>query len=274
MKKILLRLTVSASIVALAACSGRSDYIVGATTPTTTTLDNLVSSIATPGQPSGVVGSTVALPGALTSPGNCSYTSTSQSFVCPTVTSNGLTVQRSYQLLDNNGAPQSSFGITTTRIRLTTDISGTVNPGSVPDAPAAISSMTLARHEVLTLSDLLSTTSHRIDGTSTSQMSTSVTTTPGSAPTPVIVAGGDTTTNLVVPATPGANGQSAYPLSGTIVNSQTTTVGSGSSATVTPVRAVTTFTGSATVTFTLTTGGRTITCTRSLVPGATQPSCS
>src|SRR5215510_12618489 len=82
----------------------------------------------------------------------CPYDVSTRRFVCPTMTtSNGLTMTRSFQLLDVSGVPQSAFSPTETRaIRAVADLNGTVDStSSTPPYTLKVSS-----HREHTLSGL------------------------------------------------------------------------------------------------------------------------
>jgi len=96
----------------------------------------------------------------------CSYSADSQSFVCSPITAHGLTVTRSYQLLDASNAAQSAFNPrTTAAIRTITDVSGTITGG----APAQ--QVVITAHDDNTISGLLTgTATVNGSGTSTSAL--------------------------------------------------------------------------------------------------------
>jgi hypothetical protein len=63
-------------------------------------------------------------------PSSCSYDATTKSFVCPNVTVTGVTVSRSFTLLDKDGTPQSQYDKTTTAaVRMKSSFAGTITSG-------------------------------------------------------------------------------------------------------------------------------------------------
>ncbi len=75
------------------------------------------------------VGPTGNLPG-------CLLNSSSTTFVCPEITTNGISVTRTYQLLDASALPVAAFAVSTVAaIRITSNASGTIN------TPASFSSL-------------------------------------------------------------------------------------------------------------------------------------
>ncbi len=63
----------------------------------------------------------------------CDFVAASQRFVCPPITSSGMTVNRSFQLLDVSETPQSAFDpATTAAVKTVTDLAGIhiVGPGT------------------------------------------------------------------------------------------------------------------------------------------------
>lgn len=97
---------------------------------------------------------------ALGSSSACTFNAGSNSFTCPTVTASNVSFDRSFQLFDAAGAPQSSFSRTTTNaIRAITDAAGTFT--------SAQGSIEFEGHDDYTVSGLLGNTV-TIDGSSTS----------------------------------------------------------------------------------------------------------
>lgn len=157
---------------------------------------------------------------AATLPSSCSYSASTQSFACPSVTVSGLTITRSYTLLDASGRSQPAFdAATTASVRAKTTTVGTINSEGT--------SLTIDQTQELTLSGLLTGT-HTLDGTSTAQVTGTVksgliTSTVASAVTTSIV-------KLVVSSA--AAGATAYPASGTITVDVVTTTDNALSTTV------------------------------------------
>lgn len=237
-------------------------------------LTQLLSQVSAPAAPTGLEAS-LGLAAPALSPANCSYATASQSFACPSQTFNGITVARSFQLLTASGTPQSSFTADVVSIRVTTDLSGTVPPPPAPPVvpnapPITLGSTTIARHEVLTLTGLAAGQQRRLNGTANSTMASTMTV--AGITTSVNSTGVDTLSNIVVPATPPTAGP-AFPLSGTAIHVETVSIG-GIAPFSSTSRMVTTFNGTSTVTFTLTSAGITRTCTVNLAAAPPAPVCS
>lgn len=152
-------------------------------------------------------------------PSSCTYSASTQSFACATVTVSGLTITQSFTLLDASGRPQSTFdAATTASVHLKSTIVGTITSDGT--------SMAIDQAQDLTLSGLL-TGIHTLDGTSTTKLDGTV----KSGSTSVATTNTVTTTisKLVMPTdTAGAN---SYPSSGTITV-DVETLDNGFSATV------------------------------------------
>jgi hypothetical protein len=187
------------------------------------------------------------LGGVATSPGliplgqECPFNSVSQSFVCPSHTTQGITINLFYQLFDGSGATQSAFSPTTTAaIHTVTDISGTVTPpGGLPG-----SAFTLTSHNDQTMSGLLTDT-HTLNGSGNTLIGDESSTTTVAT----------TITNLVLPNRGSAK---HYPQSGTIATDITSTLEGLGSFTM---NITMTFNGTSVVTMTFTSDGTTETCT-------------
>jgi hypothetical protein len=141
----------------------------------------------------------------------CAYNSSNSFFVCPPVTSNGMTMNRSFQLLDASGAPLSSPNpLALAAVRSVTDISGsTTTTGATP------ATIEVTRHEDATLSGLLGA-NRVLNAHSTQRIAAT-----GSS---ISFISNDTsaTTNLQLPKSP----DQKYPLGGTIVTDRTATISS------------------------------------------------
>lgn len=192
----------------------------------------------------------------------CVYAAASQSFVCEPVTSRGVTVRRSYQLLDASGTPQSAFNqATTAAIRTVMDAAGTVTPPEGSTAPAF--TMTIESHSDQTLSGLLTTT-RTVNGTGTS------TSTMTSQQSSFTVTSKQKTENLVLPVRGSAT---PYPSSGKItVESTVAGLLPGDRTMTTTI--VMTYNGTSIMTMTLTSGGMTTTCLVNMATPAARPTCT
>jgi hypothetical protein len=181
----------------------------------------------------------VAAPSASGVPSGCAYVAASQNFVCPAVTSSGVTITSNYALLDAAGHPMSQFdanAVSALRVRNT--VAGTVTvDGDV---------LTVDGQQDQTLSGL-QTATHTLNGTSTLNVSGtgSSETIPGTFTTHSTT----TISNVVLPA---QGSTSPYPKSGTIAIDQTTSL-LGSSALAS--RIVMTFNGTSKVAVALTFDG-------------------
>ena len=239
-----LRLSALAAIIALAAACSDS---TGPSTLQPADLGEVLAEL----QPSSLAALNAQISAApiagLTAPvpSSCSYDAASKSFVCPNVAITGISVTRSFTLLDASGNAQSQFDqATTAAVRLKTTFGGTVASGG--------STVTIDQDQEVTLSGLL-TGEHKLDGASLGHVKGSVGN--GTTTTPFISTIATTTTGLVLPrATTGAE---RFPVSGTIVVNTSTTLGAlppfSQSATIT-------FNGSSKAAVIITANGHTTTC--------------
>lgn len=187
----------------------------------------------------------------------CRYSAASQSFTCPALTMDGLTVSVSYTLLDAAGHPQAAADPgTIDAIRTITDISGALQPpGGMGAGP-----ITMNSHRDVTLSGLLAA-HYLVNGTGTS--SSSSTSGTGGTFEPMSSQETESIVNLAVPPVGSA---SPWPTSGTIVMDATSTFG-GLPAVASHVTM--TFAGGGALTMVMTTGSFTSTCHLNLNnPGA------
>lgn len=192
-------------------------------------------------------------------PSACSYSSSTQSFTCPTVTSNGLTITRSYTLLDAQGQPQSAPDkATTDGIRTETKVSGTIT--------AHNTTTTVAGDKVLTLTGLLAN-QPLLNGTDNSTLSGS--TTSGSTSVPFTITETGTVDKLALPP---KGSTTHYPQSGTVGMTIASTFGPTGATTTTNSSFSLEFTGSNLATLTLTNSLGTRVCTIDLT-GQTAMSC-
>ena len=253
-----LRVAVVALAAIVVACS--SDSSVAPSTNQTTTLSQVLSEMTLPAV-SGVASTLSSAPvtsAATPVPSTCSYSASSQSFSCPTVTMGGLTITQSYTLLDASGKPQSQFDPNTTAaVRTTMSGAGTLtltgfNTGG---------SLTIDQQQDMTLSGLLIGT-HVLNGTMTMHMSGAMST--GTTTTPVNSTMTMTTTNLVLPTA--HTGATAWPTSGTITEDMTTALDAGFLAA--PIHMTMTFNGTSKIAVVITIGTSTQRCTMDLAnPG-------
>ncbi|MEO7455716.1 MAG: hypothetical protein ABIY52_05595 [Gemmatimonadaceae bacterium] len=245
----LIRISSIAAIAFAAACS--SDSSLG---PSSTPVDlaTAFSELQVPGiSAAASAAGGLSIPSASSIPSGCGYVATSQNFVCPAVTSNGVTLTSSYSLLDAAGHSLTAFDAgTVASLRVKSSINGTVAVSG--DA------LTIAGEQDQTLSGLQSS-SHTLNGTSTLNMH-------GTSSTAINIQSTTTISNLVLPAH-GATNQ--YPTSGTVAVDQVTSVSAGVSL---ASRVVMTFNGTSKVGVTLTVDGHTIPgCTIDLAKST--PSC-
>jgi hypothetical protein len=204
-----------------------------------------------------VAGAPVAPPPAAMHHDACAFNSGSQMFVCPGTTINGITFNRSFQLLDAAGAPQSEYSrATTAAVRTVSDVSGRITSTT----NNVTTTIDLTSHDDATLSGLLSGT-HVLNGSSTGNAA---------------IAGGGLNHNVATSTTvtnlqlPRRDSDTRYPASGTVA-SQAVVTAPGFSNTTT---ATLSFNGSSTATLVVTTLGITRTCQIDLSPGHAAPVCT
>ena len=256
-----------ASMVAIAGCRS-SD----ATGPSSSTLD-LSALIGEMGIGNGNVAGAVGVGGFVVPsaspivPSSCQYSASTQGFICATLTSNGLTFNATFFLLDAAGHFQSQpDAATTDAIRTVSDLSGTVKL----DQAGSSGSMTLASHQDQTLSGLLAGT-HVLNGTSTTHSDITLT-----APTAMhaVSDSKSVSANITLPKSGAA---SHWPTSGTMTTDATSTTQFGSQSVTGTTHSVLTFNGSSTVTMTttITSGSSSITTTCKIdLTGASAAFCS
>lgn len=186
-------------------------------------------------------------------PTACAYTSASQSFTCPARTFNGITITSSYMLLDAAGHAQSAADVATTAaVRLQSAIKGTL---TLPGTGAITGTVAVDRAEDVTLSGLI-TGIHTLNGTGSG--TTESNSTIGGLSLHLTSTETSKTTDVVL-AKPGASSQ--WPLSGNITSDQKIVSSTGSLPAVTStIHTVMTFDGSAKLTVTIVTGGKSVTC--------------
>src|SRR4051812_6283563 len=251
------RFLIVMSAAALAGCA--SDV-----TQPTVNVDDLVAQMSGSGiatytsaaLSASVPGATMALATPTTGKSSCSYNTSSQAFECAPIIANGITVSRSYQLLDASSHPLTSPDPTTiAALRVVTSVVGTFTP----QAGSGISSVTIDRHEDATLSGI-QTTARVLDG------SVNQTITVGSAAGSLTSTETSTTSNLQLPL-PSAHDK--WPLGGTITTDRTISGSGGSFAS----HEVLSFNGTSIMTFTRTAAGHTTTCLFNMAKTAA-PVCS
>ena len=207
-----------------------------------------------------VPGVTAAVTAPSSSTASCAYSTTNQRFECAPMTANGLTITRSYALLDASGHPLSTPNpAAVASIHTITDMTGTLSGMSTGTTGP---SMTIDRHEDATMSQLQSAT-HLLNGTSTQKLGfATAASTYSSNET-------STTSNLQL-AKPTAAVH--WPLGGTITTDRTMTITGLSTAMAS--HEVLSFDGTSVMTLTRTSLGVTSTCKIDLAKPATPPVCS
>ncbi|MEO5816128.1 MAG: hypothetical protein ABIT20_12700, partial [Gemmatimonadaceae bacterium] len=147
-------------------------------------------------------------------PTGCNYVATSQSFVCPALAANGLSITSNYTLLDAAGHPMSQFDANTvSALRVRSTVAGALTVSG--------DNYNIDGQQDQTLSGLRTAT-HTLNGTNTLHVT-------GNRIGSAIAGAFDsrsttTTTNVVLPAQDSGN---SYPSSGNIAVDQTTSVAGG-----------------------------------------------
>lgn len=179
-------------------------------------------------------------------PSSCSFDAASKSFVCPNVSVTGVTVTRSFTLLDASGNAQSQFDqATTAAVRLKSTFTGTVVSGG--------STLTIDQQQESTLSGLL-TGVHVLDGTSLGHVNGTIGN--GTTSTPIASTVATTISQLVLPRS--STGADRFPASGSIGVINTTTLGALPAI---ATSALITFNGTSKAAVTITLDGHTTSCT-------------
>ena len=216
------------------------------TAPEPVRLDDVLAEVAaveTYAAAGTVLGGAPTLPAYGVSAATCTFTAASESFVCPPVTHGGITIARSFQLLDASNDPLSAFdAATVAAVRTSVAMSGTTG--------GAGTTVAIESHSEQTVGGLLGNT-RTVNGASTMR---SIRTT--SLGTDTLTA--DMTTDLTLPR-PASAAQRVYP-TGTVA-----AVMSGSSLLGGTMSMTTTFNGTSTATLTMSFGDTTHTCTIDLV---------
>lgn len=233
--------------------SGCSDSSTGPSEVQPTTLSQALADLQlTALAPVSAQLSTSPVPGlGAPDPASCSYDTTSKSFICPNVSVTGITVTRSFTVLDANGTPQSQFDQrTTAAVRMKTSFAGTVTTGNT--------SVVVDQQQEITLSGLL-TGIHALDGNSLGHVVGSVS--GGTSTVPFNTTIRSTITNLVLPAA--GSGANRWPRSGTVVVTISNALGVGGLPAITSTASIT-FNGTSKAAVVVTTGGFTSRCTLDL----------
>ena len=193
-------------------------------------------------------------------PDACAYSRATESFVCPTVTVNGLTLTRSFKLFDAAGHTQSKFDANTAAIETISSMKGTLTVAGT-GAPA----YSIDRAEDMTLSGI-KTNTRTLNGTATMKLDGTITTSNGTVQMHVDQT--ETTSNLELP---NPRTGSRWPKGTITMNSTTTFTPNGEQTVTSQVESKIVFDGQGKATITISTGFGTVTCTIDLSnPGARQ----
>ena len=236
-----LRSSISAFVIvgAAVACGGDS---TGPTSNAPATLDQALAEMSLPALAAG--GPTFVDIGAATpsfDPTTCSYSATTQNFVCTPISKSGITLLQSITLLSGAGVKQSAFDPTgTAAVRANTNVDGTL----VEQA----TSVRVYGQQELTLSGLVSGP-HVLNGWSS--LTVAGTVADGTSTYPVNVRVNTAIAKLVLPAN-GASGARAWPSSGTLI---VDVVGAVGLVVVSQTRTEIEFSGTSTVDITVSGGG-------------------
>ena len=199
-------------------------------------------------------------------PSLCAYSTDTGFFVCPTRTTDGLTITSMYRLIDAAGNTQSQLTNQTSAIETKMTVKGT------PSSQSPLSTggpMTLDESSDMTLSGIHSDT-HILDGVSTTTMTGSFDV--GGTTVPINTTMAQTTTDLVLPK--GSAGQ-RWPQSGTIAFDETSNLLSVDPNAPETTHLVMTFNGTSVVTVTITDAFGTSTCHFDMAnPGVSAGACS
>lgn len=208
---------ISLAMVALAllACSDSPTGPSSVTIPDAATLLAEMSSSGI-GAAESLAGSS-SLVGVLTSksdPQACTYSDATGFFVCPTVTTGGLTITRMYRFIDAAGDSQQKPDAQTSAFEVKSSVSGTVT-ASATDPRASTSSYTINSTSDQTLTQLRAE-NHTLNGVTTTRIQGTLQT--GSTTIPIDELLKETTSELVLP---NAGKGQKWPLSGTIALEET-----------------------------------------------------
>ena len=151
-------------------------------------------------------------PASAPDPSSCPFQAASESFVCPPITAGGLTLSRSFTLVDAAGAKQAAFDrATTSSFRLTSTVGGT-------KAENDFTTTTVEGEQEVTVTGLL-TDRHTINGSSTTRLARVTDDRPGEQPEMTTLT--TKLKNVVLPLVP-AGAPVAWPLSGSMELQYTT----------------------------------------------------
>jgi hypothetical protein len=188
----------------------------------------------------------------------CTFSTTTNRVVCPTLTRRGLTIDRSFSFLDAAGAVQQAFNSSTTNtVNVQTSVVGTRTHHQTAKSDIKSSSD-------FTIGGLASgSTKRTVDGKSAGTEST--TGTKDGVGFTAQRSAGDTTTGLVIPIQAGVR---TYPTAGTVIRSMKATITPATgTASTSSRREVITYDGSATAKVVITQDGVTKNCTKPLPHG-------
>ena len=260
-----------APLVVAALVAACSDSSTGPSTPNVPDVASLIGEMSVSGIGSAV---SVASPevGLVFSasptfaPANCVFAPSTGYFVCPTITSNGLTFTRMFRLLDAANNPQSKPSEQTVAIETKSAIMGTL---TFNERTSGTSTVAIDRSDDMTLSGI-QTTKHTLNGRAATKIDGTMSTALG--PTHVTTNQTELTTNIVLP---NAKAGQRWPQSGSVQIDQTTSVTpNGQQSFTTITRETITFNGTSVVTVTMVTGFGTLTCHFDLANPAAPSSCS
>jgi hypothetical protein len=199
----------------------------------------------------------------------CPFSASTQGFICPTVSSAGLTFDISYFLYDAVGHAQSvADASTTAAVRTVVDTKGTAN---VPPTNGVSGTVVVADHSDMTMSGLL-TPPHTLNGNETSHYDLTLT---GTTPLHAVIDQTSVTKNVVLPTASDAS-SAAFPLSGTITTDSKTVTSIASLGTIAvTAHSVITFNGTskATIVYATSLSATVTTCMIDL-NGSSPPVCS
>lgn len=188
----------------------------------------------------------------------CTYDATSGVTTCSETTHEGLSVTRTFALLNTAGQPQQRVDSTTNAVTTTTAVSGTVTRRD--SSTSKISESSTQKVTGLARGSAQLT----IDGASAGTENTSGTSPKGAFTATRVT--GDTITGLVIPTT--STDAPRYPTAGTVIRAMMATVTiTGESPAVSSRREVVTYDGSSTAKVVITHDDSTQTCTQPLPHG-------
>lgn len=193
-------------------------------------------------------------------PSACTFSSTDNSFTCPSKSASGLTFQLKYFLYNSSGVAMSAYdAATTAALRTVWDASGTFTSTGTTS-----STLQWTHHSDLTLNGLLGT-SRTLNGSSTDHGVFD--TGSGTSAVHAVLDVAGSAASVVLPAT-----QGAYPSSGSLGTNITASTMSNGLTSNTSANATLTFNGTNFAQLTLNTSLGAKTCTIDLT-GATTPRC-